>query len=123
MREIQADLEAAFEQFKGIVEELGDISGKTLRHLWLPDIHSWARIIVGCLKPGGTFYLRDSHPFRRLVFPIVLDAHGQPADNQYFSCVHSTQRRGAPDGLFSGTRDRENFVRAVRHGAAHRIPA
>lgn len=30
---------------------------------WLPDLRPWARTIAGALKPGGTFFLADSHPF------------------------------------------------------------
>jgi len=29
---------------------------------WLPDIRGWAEVVHGFLKPGGTFYVRDSHP-------------------------------------------------------------
>ncbi|OFW62059.1 MAG: hypothetical protein A2133_09215 [Actinobacteria bacterium RBG_16_64_13] len=30
---------------------------------WLPDLRPWARTVAGALKPGGTFFLSDSHPF------------------------------------------------------------
>ncbi len=30
---------------------------------WLPDIRKWAEVIVGHLKPGGTFYMAEFHPF------------------------------------------------------------
>jgi SAM-dependent methyltransferase len=30
---------------------------------WLRDLDEWARIIAHFLKPGGTFYLMESHPF------------------------------------------------------------
>ena len=29
---------------------------------WLPDIRAWAEIVAGFLVPGGTFYMRESHP-------------------------------------------------------------
>ncbi|MDN4471544.1 class I SAM-dependent methyltransferase [Demequina zhanjiangensis] len=29
---------------------------------WLADLHAWARQIEALLKPGGVFYIRDSHP-------------------------------------------------------------
>ena len=29
---------------------------------WLPDIKKWAKVVNKCLKPGGTFYIRDAHP-------------------------------------------------------------
>lgn len=30
---------------------------------WLPDLHKWADIIARSLKPGGTFYIAEFHPF------------------------------------------------------------
>ena len=29
---------------------------------WLPDFPAWAHVAAGFVKPGGTFYLIDSHP-------------------------------------------------------------
>ena len=29
---------------------------------WLPDLTRWARVIAGSLKPGGVFFVADSHP-------------------------------------------------------------
>ncbi len=31
--------------------------------VWLPDLPAWARVIAHFLKPGGFFYIADSHPF------------------------------------------------------------
>lgn len=31
---------------------------------WLPDIPAWARVVAHFLKPGGTFYIADGHPFK-----------------------------------------------------------
>lgn len=28
---------------------------------WIPSFEDWARAAVGCLRPGGRFYLRDGH--------------------------------------------------------------
>lgn len=30
---------------------------------WLPDIERWASVVAQCLKPGGTFYIAEFHPF------------------------------------------------------------
>ncbi|HEU5370711.1 MAG TPA: class I SAM-dependent methyltransferase [Ktedonobacterales bacterium] len=30
---------------------------------WLQDLTRWAEIIAQCLKPGGTFYIYEGHPF------------------------------------------------------------
>lgn len=29
---------------------------------WLADLAGWARVVAGLLRPGGLFYVRDSHP-------------------------------------------------------------
>lgn len=34
---------------------------------WLPDIKKWAEIIAHFLKPGGTFYIVESHPFGLII--------------------------------------------------------
>jgi SAM-dependent methyltransferase len=52
---------------------------------WLADINAWARVVATCLKPGGFFYLKDSHPFRRVMFPLVVDGNGNTGKYQYFS--------------------------------------
>jgi SAM-dependent methyltransferase len=30
---------------------------------WLPELHPWARTVARTLKPGGKFFICDSHPF------------------------------------------------------------
>jgi SAM-dependent methyltransferase len=30
---------------------------------WLPDLRPWAKVVAGSLKPGGTFFVAESHPF------------------------------------------------------------
>ncbi|EPJ52920.1 MAG: methyltransferase [Osedax symbiont Rs2] len=30
---------------------------------WLPDIDKWANVVANSLKPGGTFYIAEFHPF------------------------------------------------------------
>lgn len=30
---------------------------------WLPDLEQWGRLVANCLKPGGTFYIAEFHPF------------------------------------------------------------
>ncbi|MGE5222904.1 MAG: class I SAM-dependent methyltransferase [Omnitrophica WOR_2 bacterium] len=52
---------------------------------WLPDMRAFARVVAGCLRPGGIFYIRDSHPFRRVIFPVVVDGHGELKLYHYFS--------------------------------------
>ncbi|MCD4657364.1 MAG: methyltransferase domain-containing protein [Planctomycetes bacterium] len=33
---------------------------------WLRDINEWGRIVARHLKPGGTFYIMESHPIRHI---------------------------------------------------------
>ncbi len=35
--------------------------------VWLPDIKGWAEVVSKMLKPGGMFYVRDSHPMAHAV--------------------------------------------------------
>jgi SAM-dependent methyltransferase len=34
---------------------------------WLPDLTRWAQVVAGLLRPGGLFYVRDSHPILNAV--------------------------------------------------------
>lgn len=34
---------------------------------WLPDLTAWAELIARYLKPGGTFYIVEFHPFKFVV--------------------------------------------------------
>ena len=29
---------------------------------WLPDVHRWGRVVADLLRPGGRFFMRESHP-------------------------------------------------------------
>lgn len=42
-------------QFDVVYTSIGAIT-------WLPDLRSWADVIVACLARGGLFYIRDGHP-------------------------------------------------------------
>ena len=57
---IQSDIyelpDALDEEFDIVFTSYGAIS-------WLPDIYRWARVVARFLKPGGTFYIAEFHPF------------------------------------------------------------
>ncbi len=40
---------------------------------WLPDLARWAKVVSRSLRPGGTFYVVDSHPFSDLIDENVAD--------------------------------------------------
>ena len=46
---------------------------------WLPDLDRWAQIIARYLKPGGTFYIVEFHPFISM-----LDDDGERIAYPYF---------------------------------------
>lgn len=46
---------------------------------WLPDLERWAALIVRYLKPGGTFYMVEFHPFTDM-----LDDDGTGFIRSYF---------------------------------------
>lgn len=46
---------------------------------WLPDLDGWAAVIAALLRPGGTLYLAEGHPFA-MVFATEngTDSEGRP---------------------------------------------
>lgn len=62
---------------------------------WLPDIAEWARIVAYFLKPGGSLYLAEGHPFA-LVFSTAGTAAGMPGwDLPYFATGPQEYASGA----------------------------
>jgi SAM-dependent methyltransferase len=51
--------------------------------LWLPDLTRWAEVIAHFLKPGGTFYIVEIHPFAR-IFDDREDARELKVAYPYF---------------------------------------
>ena len=50
---------------------------------WMPDLPRWARVIDHFLKPGGTFYVAEYHPFT-LVFEDSASIHEPRLKHPYF---------------------------------------
>lgn len=50
---------------------------------WLPDIRAWAEIVARYLKPGGTFYIVEGHPFM-WAFENNADKDGLDVTYPYF---------------------------------------
>jgi SAM-dependent methyltransferase len=50
---------------------------------WLPDLEKWAAVIAHFLKPGGTFYMVEFHPFAQ-VFDDAETATGLHVHYPYF---------------------------------------
>jgi SAM-dependent methyltransferase len=50
---------------------------------WLPDLMRWGQVIAHFLKPGGTFYIVEGHPFAG-IFYNEKDAAGLQVAYPYF---------------------------------------
>ena len=57
---------------------------------WLPDLELWAAIVARHLKPGGTFYLAEIHPFAQ-----TLDDDAAEGELRPLYVVHSLGGAGA----------------------------
>lgn len=65
---------------------------------WLPDLTRWGQIVAHFLKPGGTFYIAEFHPFG-MVFYDGDDATGLSVHYPYFYA--SEPMKFEPDGYGS----------------------
>lgn len=51
---------------------------------WLPDLTKWAEVITHFLKPGGVFYIAESHPFGD-IFESTSETGDLAWTNPYFN--------------------------------------
>ncbi|MEA2573098.1 MAG: hypothetical protein QOH93_396 [Chloroflexia bacterium] len=51
---------------------------------WLPDLKRWGEVVAHFLKPGGTFYMVEYHPFQH-VFVDTEDRQGLKVAHPYSS--------------------------------------
>lgn len=65
---------------------------------WLPDLKEWAKIIAHFLKPGGTFYIVEGHPFNT-VFENERNTKDLKVRYSYFHSPKPT--RWEPDGTYA----------------------
>jgi SAM-dependent methyltransferase len=65
---------------------------------WLPDIRRWADVIACFLKPGGTFYIVEAHPFTN-VFENESYTTELKFNHSYFYSSQPT--RYEPDGSYA----------------------
>ncbi len=73
---VKAGVEAEFFRcdvldFIGAIDRKFDIIYQSYgTHMWLSDLNRWAAVIAHYLKPGGVFFMVDSHPVDQLfLFP------------------------------------------------------
>ena len=66
-REVAVEAEFVLSNVYGLPDVLDEIYDIVFASYgvvyWLPDLYRWAEIIASLLKPGGTFYIVDFHPF------------------------------------------------------------
>lgn len=74
-RQLAAECGLAAEFICADIDDLPDGLGRTFDIVftsfgtttWLPDLDHWATLIARSLRPGGTFYIMDGHPFSMCV--------------------------------------------------------
>ncbi|HEY41166.1 MAG TPA: class I SAM-dependent methyltransferase [Dehalococcoidia bacterium] len=74
---------------------------------WLPDLKQWAEIIYHYLKPGGFFYILDSHPFSH-VFDDSKDVTELNVKHSYFHSPEPT--KWEIDGSYAGARTDRQYI-------------
>jgi len=58
----------------GVIDKKYDIVFQSYgTHIWISDIYKWAQVVAHYLKPGGTFFIVDGHPFEVLFLNPPLD--------------------------------------------------
>ena len=82
--------------------------------VWLPDIPRWARIVAHFLKPGGTFYMIDIHPFTTIFDDE--DASGLNVRYPYFGSEEPTVFEPAGGGSYT---DGSTPITAAAHEWNH----
>ncbi len=80
---------------------------------WLPDLKRWAEIIARSLKPGGFFYIVESHPLMS-VFDNSRSATGLKVAYSYFGTPEPT--RWDPEGDYA---EKEASVRNPSYEWTH----
>lgn len=80
---------------------------------WLPDIPQWAQIVAHFLKPGGTFYVAEVHPFAY----IFDDAHPTELKTKY----PYFQKEPLKLDVRGSYADPDNAYRGVEYGWTHTI--
>ena len=102
---------------------------------WLPDLERWAGIIARHLRPGGTFYMAEIHPFGYALDEVpgehdvqveyrLLPAPDQPdVDARRGQLRRPRRRHDRPRRLRVAAQPRRGHRRAHRRRPAARAPA
>lgn len=80
---------------------------------WLPDLFAWAREVYALLRPGGTFMIRDSHPFA-----LVFDPdHPEPLTPRFRYFVSQEAERWQDAATYVG-----DGTQVVEHATTYEWP-
>ena len=91
---------------------------------WLPDLTRWGEIIAHFLKPGGTFFIAEFHPYLWMLdeqFDQVQYSYFNVAPIEEITQGTYTDREAAIGGLESPPERRGHGPAAKRH--EYRVPA
>ena len=89
-------------ELPGVLEEKYDVVFTSYGVLnWLPDLTQWAQVIARFLKPGGTFYIVEFHPFAD-VFYDESDAVDLRVHSPYFQLGRPTRYEPDGSGSYAG---------------------
>jgi SAM-dependent methyltransferase len=76
-------IETPLFDLQGVLTETFDLVYTSIGVLcWLSDLDLWAGVVTGCLKPGGVFYIMESHPFLNV---FDDEAEGLEIRHPYFT--------------------------------------
>ena len=97
---------------------------------WLPDLDGWAEVIAKRLKPGGTFYIVEFHPFADVfeqsdsgdMVPAYDYLHNETVLRRQRAELHRVTSDREPD-LRMAPRSGGNRDRAGESRAADRVPS
>ncbi len=74
---------------------------------WLPDLRPWAEVIVQSLRPGGTFYMAEVHPYS---FSLDRTPEGKMVVSFAYLPQPEPMRWESDDSYATGTAPREHKV-------------
>ncbi len=83
---------------------------------WLPDLARWGQVINHFLKPGGTFFMIEYHPFIQ-VFEDQTDGPGLKITHDYYPHPDQPLRFDVTGGSYAG--QSEQITHPVEYGWNH----
>ncbi len=92
---VQSDVESLPDKLSGSFDVVFSSWGALI---WLGDLERWAEVIAGFLRPGGTFYIAEFHPY---VFLLADDASPDALRIDYPYFMYGVPQRFDEDGDYA----------------------